>query len=345
MPKPEAPAGQSCVDDASWRDSEGDGCSVYKQFISEGKLSKSQACNYGTSEAKKNCHATCGSCAKESAPPPPPSCEDDPTWRDVDGDNCKVYGEYITKKQLKRSVACAYNKGAASMYCKKTCETCPQPLQESLQADGSAVCADHRCVGDWLRRTGQCFTCADWPNRCNEASFIRDCPLTCGVCQPAEVNVQPTLAAPTRCEDSECIEPWRNASGGTCLKCKDFAADYCGNDQEFMEACPKSCHLCIPDAPPKACSDIFKLATCTEYKGMGWCAQSDISSNCRKTCGVCAESIQDDYPYAELKIEKKKPVGESTDKKSTKSAAAPRALALATLSLLALLALFGAAEF
>merc|ERR1719337_232991 len=55
-------------------------------------------------------------------------------------------------------------------------------------------------------------------------------------------TLPPTMAPtkPPKCEDSQCVESWLK-SFNVCHKCPDFAEDYCGRDELFMQSCPKSC--------------------------------------------------------------------------------------------------------
>lgn len=163
---------------------------------------------------------------------------------------------------------------------------------------GSGECQDEACVGDWKVKTGQCYQCQDWASRCDEPSFRKDCPQTCGLCgpnqqappkaAPAAQEEAPAAAAGT-CQDDPCIKGWGET--GECKKCEDFAADYCGNDREFMESCPRSCKLCTPDAKPQACVDDFKTSSCEEYKDLGWCEASEILPHCKATCGKCTAAM------------------------------------------------------
>jgi len=317
--------GQECVDNDEWKDSEGDGCSVYKSYIDEGKLTLEQACSYGSGDAKGFCPKTCKVCSStdssSSSSEGSSTCSDDASWSDVDGDNCAVYKQYIADGQLTRDAACSYNDGAAAEYCRETCNTCEQQTMtvgESHLEDQSAslekedgnvtkeTCEDAPCVSSWLKTTGQCFTCSDWPSRCVDPGFLKDCPLTCGTCKKetqddgSEDDDDDTEVASkdqaTTCEDSECIDPWKKTTG-KCLKCADYAADYCGFDNDFMEACPKSCKLCSAEAAAAPCEDHFKKLVCKNYKFMGWCRQSHIAKNCAKSCGKCDELVQEKYPY------------------------------------------------
>lgn len=320
----------ACVDDPAWTDKEGDGCAVYRNFIAEGKLSKRQACTYGTGEAQTRCRATCGDCrATQLTAPLEESCEDNKTWADADGDSCEVYGEYIREAQLTREAACSYENGSSSRHCQKTCQSCPQQEMqiEQIVAENrpeETYCEDEHCVGEWLRKTGQCRACRDWPVHCNETAFRRDCPMTCGLCGGAP-NVEKAVVEDARkCEDDACIEPWRKDAGGQCLKCSEFAADYCGNDEVFMKSCPLSCGLCQPGLPKKKCADVFKFFTCARYKVMGWCKHEDIASSCMKTCKTCQKV--DDYPYTP--VDKPPPTKPPRSGAASRTALVPPLLAL-----------------
>lgn len=72
---------------------------------------------------------------------------------------------------------------------------------------------------------------------------------------------EPEEEARVSCKDSACIKSWL-ATTGKCFQCEDFASDYCGNDDAFMESCPKSCKLCSAEAVN--CHDDFKVIACKE---------------------------------------------------------------------------------
>lgn len=228
-------------------------------------------------------------------------CTDDPVWTDSDGDGCKVYDKHIQSKKLTREEACGYNDGQAQLYCRKTCKTCkPKPSN----------CQDKECVTSWKKKYGKCFACADWPAFCDEKPvFKADCPLTCGVCKPEAINTQPpmqimvesteattttttttTITAPPPCEDEECVGAWLNNTG-KCYKCSDFAEEFCGRDQNFMESCPRTCRTCIP-TDDLNCQDDFRQHTCKRYAMWHWCGIRHIADHCKASCGIC-QAIED----------------------------------------------------
>jgi hypothetical protein len=227
------------------------------------------------------------------------TCTDDLVWTDADGDGCAVYGTYISTGKLKKEEACGYGGGAARNYCRKTCSTC------SVE---SATCEDKQCVTRWRYERGKCYACNEWQNSCSLDHFAHDCPRTCGLCQasaPATTPPLPTTPMPTttlsttmpptiaptkppKCEDSGCVESWLK-SFNVCHKCSDFAEDYCGRDELFMQSCPKSCRICVDGQA--ACHDDFLPHTCKRYTKWGWCGQPHIRDHCQASCGVCAAAL------------------------------------------------------
>jgi len=292
---------EECEDDEAWKDQDGHGCQTYREYISQGKLSQKEACQYGDGAATDKCRKTCGACPSQYAPHGRAvQCEDSTEWRDKDGDSCKTYAEYIKGGQLSREFACKYGGGEAAENCKKTCETCPAAQLPQAIQDDTASCKDKQCVEEWKRTTGQCFECAQWPSRCNETAFRNDCPKTCGLCAPDGLSTESADAAldanlegeqeeelaeeNSDCKDDECVESWLESTG-KCFHCEEFAAEYCGVDDAFRASCPKSCRMC--STKPIKCHDDFKLSTCKEYKAWGWCEEKDVSTHCKATCGLC----------------------------------------------------------
>lgn len=225
-------------------------------------------------------------------------CVDDPAWVDVDGDGCQAYKEYLEQHpDLATSDVCSYGDGGAQRYCRATCDSC-EPSTET--------CADQPCVGEWYNDYGRCYQCANWPSYCDQAHFVRDCPLTCGVCTAPE-NTTPdpertttsttsttttttTTTTPEVCEDHECVDAWVHRDG-QCLHCRDFLTSldtYCA-DQEFVASCKATCKVCSAEA---VCQDDFEIATCSRYLSWGWCSFSNVAQRCRDTCGLCAEELR-----------------------------------------------------
>jgi len=235
-------------------------------------------------------------------------CNDDAVWTDPDGDGCGVYADYIKQGKLTVAEACTYGVGHAKNYCRKTCNTCKA-------AALATTCEDKQCVTRWRYERGKCYACDEWKNFCNKDFFAHDCPRTCGLCQadglqttpPLPVTQMPTTTvvstmpptniptAQPKCKDHQCVDSWLKRFG-VCHKCKDFAEDYCGRDEEFMKSCPKSCKMC--KSSKLACHDDFLPHTCKRYAEWGWCSTPHISKHCKASCGVCATM---------LKIEEKTP--------------------------------------
>lgn len=168
----------SCHDDPTWKDQDGDGCDAYALAISQGHLSQEVACgvvspdvNPGGPEfsgdfegAAIHCRATCGTCPAEPdevSRTVDPSCVDDPTWKDEDGDGCEVYALNIANGLISQDIACGFqaakdilssgNPEEAAKFCPATCGICGEqdgpllniakqivnesPLYEQVQAD------------------------------------------------------------------------------------------------------------------------------------------------------------------------------------------------------------------
>lgn len=51
-----------CVDSEEWQDSDGEGCDVYAEHISNNRLSQEEACAYNDGAAQIHCPYTCGTC-------------------------------------------------------------------------------------------------------------------------------------------------------------------------------------------------------------------------------------------------------------------------------------------
>mmetsp|Transcript_161360 Transcript_161360/g.286099 ORF Transcript_161360/g.286099 Transcript_161360/m.286099 type:complete len:1355 (+) Transcript_161360:74-4138(+) len=240
--------------------------------------------------------------AKEKESPEEPICTDDLTWTDTDGDGCHVYADYIAQKKLTRKEACEYGGGVAQVHCRQTCESCEVTKE---------TCQDKQCVTRWRLTRGACFVCSDWAAHCGEEHFAHDCPRTCGMCvaegpettpplpttpmplTTTELVTQPPTEPPTTpppCEDQDCVQGWLK-SFGVCYKCSEFAADYCGRDEQFMKSCPKSCRICSDGELP--CHDNFLPHTCKRYQSWGWCAHQHIAEHCKASCGICAADFSD----------------------------------------------------
>jgi len=240
------------------------------------------------------------------------TCTDDPAWKDGDGDGCKVYAAYINKGKLTQDEACNYGpRKGPKIYCRKTCNSCRS----------SGTCEDKQCVTRWKYERGKCYACNEWKSHCGKDFFAHDCPRTCGKCKsikpepteppPTTKNPPTTTQAPTapppspstpppKCEDDRCVKSWLKSTGA-CLKCADFAGDYCGRDQLFMKSCPKSCKICVDGKPP--CHDDFLPQTCKRYVEWGLCSVAHISDHCKNSCGLCAGAAAANMDVGGAKLE------------------------------------------
>jgi len=60
-----------CLDNAEWKDQDGDSCAVYAQAIEKGVFSLHHACTYEDNAAQKYCPRTCYTCPSDHPPPAP----------------------------------------------------------------------------------------------------------------------------------------------------------------------------------------------------------------------------------------------------------------------------------
>merc|ERR1719197_1819412 len=102
--------------------------------------------------------------------------------------------------------------------------------------------------------------------------------------------------APPKCKDEQCVQSWLK-SFGVCHKCADFAEDYCGRDELFMQSCPKSCRICVDGEV--SCHDDFLPHTCKRYTEWGWCGTHHIAEHCKASCGLCQAAIAHEVPQIE----------------------------------------------
>jgi len=239
------------------------------------------------SEGKQKSHAT---------------CQDDPDWADKDGDGCATYSKYISQGRIKRKRACEYNDGQATQHCRLTCGSCRSDDSHTNQgsdgkrdsdgnqdADATPKCEDRSCIAKWMEETGQCYQCTEAAAKCADPHVKQDCPVTCGLCSPEVTDsddVDNKRLPSKPCEDNVCIDGWL-AKHGTCYKCEDFAADYCGHDKDVMLACPKTCRLC--DGESQDCTNDFRDETCDDYISWGWCSHREVKLHCRKHCNLCGD--------------------------------------------------------
>jgi len=183
-------AAPACADDSKWADKDGDGCSVYAEFIAAGKLTQKQACEWGGGDARTSCKKTCGMCEdtesstppppvpprEESAPPPPPQssakeeevCEDSEcveSWR-------KTFGKCIKCDEFKDTYC---GKDALFMQsCPKSCKLCSE--------SGSNACAD-----DFNQDR-----CEEWRalDFCDQPKVVKSCKKTCGLCEHMAASIE-----------------------------------------------------------------------------------------------------------------------------------------------------------
>jgi hypothetical protein len=236
---------------------------------------------------------------EEAADDQKEGCVDDPSWMDLDGDTCEVYSEYIKSGKMSVETACGYNDGEARLHCRRTCLECDKELQHE-------ECRDADCVVKWRLEYGRCFGCEQWPSHCGDPDFAAECPKTCGTCTPSSENkdkakrtvvvpqtskapvtttTEPLAAPPIVCRDHDCVDHWLKKTG-ECYQCHEFAETFCGRDEEFMEACPRSCKMCTPNTE-SSCEDNFSPQTCRRLAAWQWCGSGHVAEHCRASCGLC----------------------------------------------------------
>lgn len=208
------------------------------------------------------------------------NCTDDSDWKDEDGDTCAEYAKIIDDGTWTQDRACNYKGGDAKMHCRQTCDSC---------APSSSTCDDRDCISAFKRITGRCEQCADWSRYCKgiTASWFKvECPRTCGVCSPAEVNTTKPRSNKAKCVDEKCIAAWKTR--GKCPTCSELGNSFC-SEKVFATACPQTCNLCGDGQ--SACRDVFAGYTCSRYKQYGWCTRKDtrvaVEKQCAETCGFC----------------------------------------------------------
>jgi len=227
-------------------------------------------------------------------------CADDPGWMDLDGDTCEVYSAFIKSGKMSAEEACGYNDGEARRNCRRVCGECDKEPQREK-------CQDLACVMKWRLEYGRCFRCEQWPSHCGDPDFAADCPKTCGTCTPspgkeeeeakraaavpqrskapATTTTEPPAAPPIPCRDHDCVDHWLKETG-ECYQCHEFSDTFCGRDEEFMEACPRSCKMCTPNREP-SCEDNFSPHTCRRLAAWQWCGHGRVAEHCRASCGLC----------------------------------------------------------
>lgn len=241
-------------------------------------------------------------------------CEDDPSWKDAEGDTCAEYAKVIEAGTWTQAKACAYENGAPKLFCRKTCETCTV---------SNGTCADSTCISTIKIATGRCEQCNDYARYCTgktAAWFRIECPLTCGVCKPnadaiavAPPNSATDIEMPTAkvgvlkdkpksivaknatptmdpCFDEPCVVAWK--VGSKCPSCHELGESFCA-EEDYAMACKSTCKLCTDTPISNACKDVFSTFTCTRYKSYGWCTREDmraaVARQCPLTCGTCSE--------------------------------------------------------
>jgi len=211
-------------------------------------------------------------------------CEDDPYWKDKDGDSCAEYAKVVEDETWSRKKVCNYDGAGASDHCRKTCKTC---------LPSADTCADSTCITAFMKINGRCEQCSDWSRYCkgDTASwFGRECPLTCGVCKPKPIKEANQTLTNDTCGDDECVSAWKTVD--KCPTCKELGTSFC-SEESFAKACRGTCNLCSTEGNG-TCRNVFSQYTCTRYKTYGWCTRNDLSAavqrQCPESCGLCEKN-------------------------------------------------------
>eukprot|EP00747_Dinoflagellata_sp_TGD_P205376 gnl/TRDRNA2_/TRDRNA2_79113_c2_seq1.p1 gnl/TRDRNA2_/TRDRNA2_79113_c2~~gnl/TRDRNA2_/TRDRNA2_79113_c2_seq1.p1 ORF type:complete len:849 (+),score=216.94 gnl/TRDRNA2_/TRDRNA2_79113_c2_seq1:230-2548(+) len=228
---------EECTDDPVWTDADGDGCKVYKAYIDAGKLTRPQACEYGTADAKTHCRKTCGTCEVSSD-----TCEDKQCvakWHKETGQcySCTDWKAYCKKDFFKAD--CPYTCGMCRAS-KETTEAPPGTATTTTTTTTTTTeeklttlphgdkCQDSECVASWKKSFGKCYKCHDFADDyCGkDTSFMESCPKTCKVCVPHE--------------EPQCHDDFMPHT------CKRYSSwGWCGDEYpNVQQHCKASCGLC-----------------------------------------------------------------------------------------------------
>mmetsp|Transcript_65061 Transcript_65061/g.155366 ORF Transcript_65061/g.155366 Transcript_65061/m.155366 type:complete len:1258 (+) Transcript_65061:107-3880(+) len=228
----------TCMDDPQWSDGDGDGCHIYRQYIEEGKMTQSEACDYGDGAGKIYCRKTCDTCEAQAIRD---TCVDKKCvakWYEETGQcfECAAYATHCHEDYFKAD-------------CPATCHTCEALTREvatSAPAEAPATttttttttttaamptapkkCEDKECVEAWLDMHGECFKCQDFAQEfCGkDVLFMESCPRSCRMCTPGE--------------EHECRDDFRPH---VCKRFQKFG--WCGVSH-VAEHCAASCGHCL----------------------------------------------------------------------------------------------------
>jgi hypothetical protein len=184
---------EHCMDDPVWKDGDGDGCAVYRTFIEQRKLTRTEACGYNGGGAKAHCRKTCNTCTVTHR-----TCVDKQCvakWHRDMGQcySCSEWPKYCDKPFFKAD-------------CPLTCGLCQAETTEPPQAATTApptttttttteattpvppVCKDSECVDMWVKEHGKCYKCENFAEEyCGrDEEFMKSCPASCKLCTPDE---------------------------------------------------------------------------------------------------------------------------------------------------------------
>jgi len=221
---PKDPNSGDCSDDPDWKDKDGHGCEVYKQYITEETLTRHDACSFGDGSAWNACARTCGTCTP-TAGDNDDTCQDAPCitkWKALTGDcfACNLWPSRCNESHVAKD-------------CPRTCGLCsgdaaPAPAEP---AEPPPPCEDQPCVEGWKKALGQCVPCTgNGPAYCGRSkAFMESCPRTCNMCDTASA-----LATETCQDEFKSTNCAFYRGMGWCKK------------PDIKRNCMASCGFCMP---------------------------------------------------------------------------------------------------
>jgi hypothetical protein len=174
-----------------------------------------------------------------------PSCVDDPSWVDEDGDGCHIYAHHIAVGLLTQGQACGWagnlsdllysgNPAGAAKHCRATCGMCPQEKDEVHVApsegntscvddpswvdedgDGCDVYAHHIAAGNLSQEQACGFEgvgdLLELGFSGNPAGAAKHCRATCGTCTAGRSEEDQQLSSPkvemkSSTNEGQCVD-------------------------------------------------------------------------------------------------------------------------------------------
>mmetsp|Transcript_26133 Transcript_26133/g.67386 ORF Transcript_26133/g.67386 Transcript_26133/m.67386 type:complete len:1224 (+) Transcript_26133:171-3842(+) len=236
-----------CNNDPDWIDADGDGCAAYASVVSEGVMTRKEACDYDGGRANFFCRKTCDTCSASSSTCADKTCVG--AWEEKFNRcyQCSAFPRFCEFDWFKSD--CPMTCGECKSDSAALVARAPSVPRELVVAEAAAVaaeeydrnattgtasatqnatvsqkCEDSECVDKWVDEYGKCYNCGDFSQYCTETYFRRSCPKTCGQCHNA------------KCEDTY--------SSYTCQRYVSY--NWCSH-HFVQQKCRLSCQLC--DSP------------------------------------------------------------------------------------------------